>query len=93
VITNRCFTNRRRDTPAKQFPALGEDFHRNALMQLPASRSENRAEGFGYAPIVADHPTDVFRMNSQFKDSYCLSLDRANLHSFWMVHKCLCDCL
>ena len=60
-------------------------------MQLPASRSENRAEGFGYAPIVADHPTDVFRMNSQFKDSYRLSLDRANLHSFWMVHKYLCD--
>ncbi len=40
-------------------PALVEDFHGNALVQLPAGRTENRAEGFGYAPIVADHPTDV----------------------------------
>src|SRR5258708_38833532 len=50
--------------------------HRNALVQLPASRTENRAEGFGDAPMVADHPTDVFRMNSQFEDSHRLSLDR-----------------
>ena len=74
-------------------PALVEDYHRNAIVQLPASCTENRAEGFGYAPIVADHPTDVFRMNSQFEDPHRLSLDRANVHFFGMVHKCLCDCL
>ncbi len=43
-------------------PALVDDFHRNALLQPPARRSENPAEGFGCAPIVTDHPTDVFRM-------------------------------
>jgi len=35
----------------------------------------------------------TFRMNSQFEDSHRLPLDRASLHFFGMVHKCLCDCL
>src|ERR1700730_6623265 len=74
-------------------PALLEDYHRNALLKLPASRTENRAEGCGYAPIVAAHPTKVFRMISQFEYTHRLSLDRANLHFFGMVHKCPCDCL
>src|SRR5260370_35287187 len=67
--------------------------HRNALVQLPASRTENRADGFGYAPLVADHTTDVFRMNSQFEDSHRLSLVRENMHFFWMVHNRIDDCM
>jgi len=51
-------------------PALVEYIHRNALLQLHTSRTENRAESFGYASMVANHLADVFRMNSQFEDSH-----------------------
>ena len=62
-------------------------------MQLHTSRAENRAEGSDYASMVANHLADVFRMDAQFEDSQRLPLDRANLHSFRMIHKRLCDCL
>ena len=65
------------------------DFHRNAHMPLHTSRAENRAEGFSYASMVTNHLADVFRMNSQFGNSQRLSLDRANLHFFGMVHESL----
>ena len=39
----------------RRMQALIEDFHRNALMPLHTSRTENRAEGFGYASMVANH--------------------------------------
>src|SRR6266851_2026574 len=77
----------------KAVPTLVEDFHPNALMQLHTSRSENRAEGSDYASMVANHLADVFRMDAQFEDNHRLPLNRANLHFFRMVHKCLCDCL
>src|SRR6266851_3230997 len=68
-------------------PALVDDFHRNALLQPPARRSENRAEGFGCAPITANHLADVFRMDAQLKHDHLLPLDRTNLHLFGMVHE------
>src|SRR5260221_14358956 len=60
---------------------LGEDFYGNALMQLPASRSKNRAQGLGYAPMPPDHLAEVFRMDTQLKHDHLLSLDRTNLPS------------
>lgn len=65
---------------------LIEDFHFNVVVQLPASRAENGAKGFGYASILANYPADVLWMNSQFEDSHRLPLDRTNLHFFGMVH-------
>ena len=55
-------------------PALVEDFHPNALMQLHTSRTENRSECFDYASVVANDLANVFRMNSQFEHSYRLAL-------------------
>ena len=67
-------------------PALVEDFHPNALMQLHTSRTENRSECFDYASVVANNLADVFRMNSQFEQSHRLALDLVNLYLFGMVH-------
>src|ERR1700736_1869033 len=68
-----------------------DDFHRNSHMPLHTSRAENRAEGYSYASMAANHLADVFRMNSQFENSHRLSLDRTNLHLFGMVHESLSD--
>src|SRR5258708_36309207 len=73
------------------YGTLGEDFHGNALMQLPASRSKNRAHGLGYAPMPTDHLAYVFRMDAQLKHDHLLSLDRTNHHLFRMVHENLND--
>src|SRR6266404_1328619 len=73
------------------YGTLGEDFYGNALMQLPASRSKNRAQGLGYAPMPTDHLAEVFRMDTQLKHDHLLSLDRTNLHLFRMVHESLND--
>src|SRR5467141_2682836 len=54
-------------------PALVEDFHPNALMQLHTSRTENRSECFDYASVVANDLANVFRMNSQFEHRYRLA--------------------
>lgn len=40
---------------------LIEDFHFNVVVQLPASRAENGANGFGYASILANYPVN-FRL-------------------------------
>ena len=62
-------------------------------MLLHTSRAENRAEGFAYTSMAADHETDVFRMNPQFEDNHRLPSDGSNQHSFRMVHKRLWNCL
>jgi CheY-like chemotaxis protein len=57
---------------------------RNVPMQLHPRCTENRTEGFGCAPMPADHLADVFRMDAQLKNDHLLPLDRTNLHLFGM---------
>ena len=60
-------------------------------MQLDARCTENRAEGFGCAPMLTDHLANVFRMDAQLKHDHLLALNRTNLHLFGMVHESLGD--
>ena len=57
-----------RFTPSKGWaPALLQDFHRYALSQFHARRSQDSADEIGHVPLAADHFSDIAGVDAQLK--------------------------
>jgi len=69
----------------------GEDFQRDALSELHASRSQDGADGRGHTPLAADQFPDVTGVGPQLKYGDLFAFDRTDLNLAGVIHQRLCD--
>ena len=79
-----------RFTASKEWaPDLLQDFHRDALSQFHARRSQDSADGIGHAPLAADHSPEIAGVDAQLKHGELFAFDRTDLNLVGIIASAL----